>query len=154
MLTDLQKTGESNIKAKVCTTCKVEKPVGLFEADKRYKSGYRSQCIQCRYSNQIVSKTSYHLKRTYGISESEYQGMLSEQNYVCAICKLPETRIVKSTVRKYTNPAAPRLAVDHDHITGKNRGLLCAKCNIGLGHFQDNIDNLESAIAYLKKWNA
>ncbi len=79
--------------------------------------------------------------------------MLDSQDGLCGICRLPETRVVKSGNRKYTNPIAPRLAVDHNHVTNKNRGLLCAKCNIGLGHFQDSIENLEAAVAYLKKWD-
>lgn len=42
-----------------------------------------------------------------------------------------------------------RLVVDHNHKTGKIRGLLCGSCNIGLGHFKDNVEILKSAIKYL-----
>ena len=46
---------------------------------------------------------------------------------------------------------ARRLAVDHDHKTGKIRGLLCISCNVGLGHFQDDVELLRSAILYLQE---
>ena len=44
-----------------------------------------------------------------------------------------------------------KMAIDHDHATGKVRGLICYNCNIGLGHFKDSIDTLERAIEYLKE---
>jgi hypothetical protein len=43
------------------------------------------------------------------------------------------------------------LGVDHDHITGKVRGLLCNDCNLGIGHFKDNIEKLKLAIKYLEE---
>ena len=93
-----------------------------------------------------------HLYLKYGITLEEWEYRLKEQNGVCAICKKPETRITRPNAKKYLNGEQPRLSMDHDHVTGKARGLLCYKCNIGIGHLQDSIENLESAIKYLKKW--
>jgi hypothetical protein len=82
----------------------------------------------------------------------EYELMLSNQNYVCAICKKPETRVVRPFNKQSEKEYISRLSIDHNHVTGKNRGLLCTKCNIGIGHLQDNIENLKEAIKYIRKW--
>jgi len=85
----------------------------------------------------------YALKRRYGISELEYLDLLQKQDNLCAICGCLETSLDAKT----NLPKA--LAVDHCHITNKVRGLLCSKCNVGLGNFRDSIFNLEKAIKYL-----
>ncbi len=68
--------------------------------------------------------------------------MEAAQGGVCAICGLPETRVVKGKLN--------RLAVDHDHTTGRVRGLLCFRCNTCLGRFEDNVELLRAAEAYLE----
>jgi len=83
--------------------------------------------------------------RRYGITLEEYDTMLAKQNYVCAICKNPESMLHKSG-RLYN------LSIDHDHDTGRVRGLLCRNCNIGLGCFNDDILQLRAAISYLTKY--
>jgi hypothetical protein len=77
----------------------------------------------------------WRLERKYGLTASGYQDMMSRQNGLCALCGQP--------------PQATRLAVDHDHITGKIRGLIHRKCNVGLGMFDDDIEKLKRAVAYL-----
>lgn len=77
----------------------------------------------------------YQLRQNFGLSLAEYERMREEQGGVCAICKL--------VVRV--------LVVDHSHKEGHIRGLLCHKCNSGLGYFIDSTENMESAIIYLKK---
>lgn len=79
-----------------------------------------------------------YLMETYGITHTQYLTMYREQNAKCAICN--------------TKPDAwPGLVVDHCHTTGKVRGLLCNKCNLGLGWFKDNPSSLNRAITYLQK---
>lgn len=78
---------------------------------------------------------AFNLKR-YGISASDYLWVLDVQGGVCAICKRP--------------PKGKRLAVDHDHKTGKVRGLLCSKCNTLLGNADDQPLILLSAVEYLR----
>jgi hypothetical protein len=73
----------------------------------------------------------------YGISQDQYDEMFQSQNGVCAVCKNPE--IIKD---------AP-LRVDHNHVTGKVRGLLCHHCNVALGHFKDDPSRLQAALEYL-----
>ena len=85
------------------------------------------------------AKRAMHYKNRYGISIAEYDALFSSQNGNCKICG----RSQKDQKRK--------LAVDHDHKTGKVRGLLCDKCNKGLGQFEDNIELFQKAIEYLKK---
>lgn len=79
----------------------------------------------------------------YGITEEDYKWRLKSQLGVCAICHLPE-------IWKAPNGDTISLSVDHDHTTGAVRGLLCRKCNTGLGGFNDDIDLLKAAIKYLK----
>jgi hypothetical protein len=83
----------------------------------------------------------WYLWRKYRISEADYDEALRRQNGLCAICKSPE-------------PGGRRecFVVDHDHESGQVRGLLCIKCNIGIGFFKDNTDVMLSAIAYLAEW--
>jgi Recombination endonuclease VII len=73
----------------------------------------------------------------------DYNTMLEKQNNACAICHMPETRL-DARSGKVNN-----LSVDHCHATGKIRGLLCNKCNKGLGHFNDNLELFHSIIKYL-----
>lgn len=75
------------------------------------------------------------LKRRYGITAEEYDHLLAMQNGRCHICN--------------DLPGKHRLSVDHDHKTGRIRGLLCHNCNHALGKFKDNIIHLFKAIKYL-----
>lgn len=72
------------------------------------------------------------IKRVYGINKTEYQEMLERQEGKCAICKKKE-----------------KLVIDHDHESGKVRGLLCTRCNTAIGYFLDDIESIKSAISYL-----
>lgn len=79
------------------------------------------------------------LLKKYNLSKEEYNKLFYKQKGCCAICKKHQSEIKR------------KLAVDHCHETGRVRGLLCFTCNVGLGHFKDNENILQLAIAYLRK---
>jgi hypothetical protein len=84
-----------------------------------------------------MSKT--RLEKLYGITETEWQKMYDAQKGVCAICGCHQR--------------FQKLAVDHNHKTKKVRGLLCMRCNRGLGWFFDSQQRLQAAADYLKRTN-
>lgn len=75
--------------------------------------------------------------KLYGLSEEQFQAMLAAQRGCCAICQT--TLALDKT----------GLHIDHDHSTGKVRGLLCGRCNAGIGHLGDSEENLWRAALYL-----
>jgi len=81
-----------------------------------------------------------HMKRNYGVDISGYNKMLENQNGVCAICK-----------SSAPNHHKKRLNIDHCHVTGRVRGLLCDACNRALGLFKDSPDLMLKAITYVSK---
>ena len=85
-------------------------------------------------------KRRAHLRRKYGLTFAEYDKMLTEQNNCCAVCG-------------GTKPGGrwKSFAVDHDHVTGRVRGLLCKSCNIALGEVKDDLTTLKNMINYLSK---
>ena len=89
--------------------------------------------------NKRPDKRYSFLARTYGISKDKYTKMLSDQGNTCAICH-------------NQFESNKDIHVDHDHKTGTIRGLLCFKCNVLLGNSKENIDTLNSAITYIKKY--
>jgi hypothetical protein len=91
-----------------------------------------------RMNNKEKSKT-YILKRRYNITLEEYNKLFNKQNGKCAICGKHQSELKKI------------LSVDHNHETGKIRGLLCYNCNNGLGCFKDNKNILKSAENYLNE---
>ncbi len=76
-----------------------------------------------------------HLKKMYGIDQKDYDEILEKQNGVCAVCGKKD---------------AP-LCVDHNHISGKVRGILCRKCNSAIGLLQDDKEIVKRAFEYLEK---
>lgn len=80
--------------------------------------------------------------RSYGLSLEEYEDLLRSQDHRCGICGSPDPR------RK--NGETGNWCVDHDHRTGRVRGLLCHPCNRGIGALGDNIQILKAAVAYLE----
>jgi hypothetical protein len=88
-----------------------------------------------------------HLKRKYGITLEKYKELVEAQNGVCKICGgITPNRDWKDGRKQWL-----QLFVDHDHKTGKIRGLLCNTCNVGISLLKDDIRLLESAIRYLKE---
>jgi len=127
---------------KTCNICGSEKPITDFY--KTSTGGYHGKCKVCYKLKQkrpsSEQRKDYYLRRGYGISLEEYSEKLESQNGVCGICGcLPP------------NNRKKHLAVDHDHNTGKVRGLLCDNCNRGLGLLKDDVETLEKAILYLKE---
>jgi hypothetical protein len=115
------------------------KPIEEFPKNRAQRNGIGTYCKTCH--NRIVdanraknqgSNRNYHLRRRYGITEADADRMLVDQRGLCAICR--------------ERPAAH---VDHDHATGRVRGLLCFNCNQALGNFSDRRDFMLAAIAYL-----
>lgn len=93
-----------------------------------------------KYRNMLKKS---NLKRQYGISLEEYEEMFSSQGGKCKICFDYEKGIDPRTELPFN------LAVDHDHKTGRIRGLLCANCNRAIGLFKDNPETILSAHNYL-----
>lgn len=85
------------------------------------------------HSREIIRRSA--LKRNFGITPEDYNRLLKKQSDVCRICN--------------ESDHDRRLAVDHDHLTGRIRGLLCKKCNRGIGLFKDDIGLLRAAVSYL-----
>jgi len=90
------------------------------------------------------SQQDYHLKKKFGMGSGEYEKLLESQGGVCAICGNKETR------PDHNNGKPRRLAVDHNHKTGKVRSLLCSNCNIAIGLLGDSTDTIKSAMEYLE----
>ena len=90
-----------------------------------------------RYAENPLRSKDMRLRRIFGITLSQYEDMFRLQNGGCAICHKQ-------------NLNGRRLAVDHNHATGTVRGLLCHKCNVGLGHFFDNAEAIRAAADYLE----
>ncbi len=157
---------------KICKRCLKDKDFSKFCKDKRRPSGRGSYCNLCanikakewldrgdnravhanavknyainnpeaRERHRLNSKEAkdnkqYYLKK-FGISKLDYDRMFDQQNGVCAICLLP-------------NKSGIRLSVDHDHNTGKVRGLLCHVCNMYLGRINESLDKINRMEDYL-----
>jgi len=104
-----------------------------------------------KYRTSTEAVRHYGLMRNYGISYTEYAQMFAEQNGVCAICEKPETSMIPGRKRAEGQQGIRDLSVDHDHVTGAVRGLLCNGCNHMLGEVNDDREILVSAIKYLDK---
>lgn len=97
-----------------------------------------------RRPDQVRARRRYHLKKTYGITLEQYEQMFAEQNGVCAVCSLPETRIMSGSFKS--------LDVDHNHATGEVRGLLCSACNASLGLLGEDPDRIIALLDYVERY--
>lgn len=138
------------MKTKMCRKCGRKLPLSEFYLAKaRKKYAYRNACKQCekeraaawRRDNRklwLQCMRRHSLKRDFGITPEQYEQMLTDQDGGCAICG-------------GQNIANKRLAVDHNHVTGEVRGLLCHHCNAAIGHVEENVSRLLRMIAYIKE---
>lgn len=163
----MDKSGKHSLKTlflqglKECYICKKIKNLEEFNFCKNSKDQHKSGCKECRLKESTVWKrknkdklnkkarekrkedpTSFResfLKRTYNLTLKDYENMLISQDNKCKICLINHEEAKRG------------LVIDHCHKTGRIRGLLCNKCNRGLGHFDDSPKLLHTAIAYLNK---
>jgi hypothetical protein len=126
---------------KRCPDCREWKPLEEFPRNRRTRDGRHAYCKRChnergRETRQRLYGGSrhYHLKRRYGISVDDVDALILAQGAICPICGRGDPE-----------------QVDHDHGTGKVRGVLCFNCNGGLGQFRDDPDALAKAVAYLSR---
>lgn len=125
---------------KRCPRCEATRPLDAFAQSKRSKDGrgvYCRACIKERRAERSDKYREYEYRKRYGIGQVEYDAMLAAQGGVCAICR--------GLCIQYE-----RLCVDHDHETGAVRGLLCIRCNRGLGLFRDDPTLLIQASDYIR----
>jgi len=135
--------------AKTCPCCQTTKDTSDFYVNKHKKDGYSALCKVCQRAstrrwidnNKEKNAETKRKKRyldSYGITIEEYEDRLKAQNGVCALCK--EICITFDV-----------LCVDHDHDTGKVRGLLCNLCNRGIGLMRDDPKLLRMAANYIEE---
>jgi hypothetical protein len=119
---------------KLCRQCGEVKPHAEWHKNASASDGLSTRCKACR----AIQGRAGHLKRSYGITEAQRDEMIAAQSGVCVICQ-----------------SAPAEHVDHDHQTGKVRGVLCFSCNAALGQFKDRPDVIRRAAAYVEGnlWN-
>lgn len=121
---------------KRCSRCKRAKRHKLFSKDSQRSDGFQCWCKACerrRYRRNRVKDKDNFYRRNYNTTYDEVESKRHAQGGKCAICK-----------------EVKPLGVDHSHETGKFRGLLCDRCNFGLGKFKDSAVLLGAAIEYLQ----
>lgn len=126
---------------KICKKCSIEKSTDefyLYRKDGSRKSDYTDFCKYCHNrrstKEQVKSRNNKaKIKRDFGLTVDEYKKYFEIANYKCEICN-----------------SGLRLSLDHNHATGKIRGVLCMNCNTALGHVKDDIKILEGLIEWLR----
>ncbi len=126
---------------KQCSDCKEFKSYQEFFRATKSKDGFHNYCKNCKRERQW----EWTLKTKFGIVREDYDRLILQQNNQCAICGTKDPGAVGGG-------SYGRWFIDHCHKTGKNRGLLCSSCNLGLGKFGDNPQLLEEAAVYLRRW--
>lgn len=131
---------------KTCADCLELKDYSEFPPFKRNKDGYYSYCRVChrkkgrayKERRKPVTTVQNRVRQLlrYGLTQAGFDALLNTQGGLCAICKGPEPKHINWNI-------------DHCHVTGRIRGILCRPCNLGLGHFQDNPVLLVAAVEYL-----
>lgn len=91
------------------------------------------------YQNDKESYKWRNIKNIYGLTKEDFFDLLEKQNIKCALCE-----------DSFKSLNQNHLHIDHCHETNKIRGLLCMKCNVGLGMLGDNEEGLTKALAYVK----
>ena len=115
-----------------CNSCLEEKEeIHFYKDNRNSKKNVRKPCKSCF---NIASQA-----KKFNISKEWIHKQKQRQNNCCAICGVTEIKNKRL------------FCIDHNHRTGKIRGLLCTKCNFAIGFFGDDIPILESAINYLNK---
>lgn len=134
-----------------CPRCKIAKEKKEFGKDSTTAKGISSWCKLCKKTWRANHRKKFpekakrrdfenDLQKHYGISIEQYMDMHKAQKGRCACCG------------KHRSSFKRRLHVDHDHKTGRIRGLLCTQCNPGIGYFQHSVERLKQAIQYLGKF--
>ena len=117
---------------KVCSKCKVEQPIENYSKRSNRPSGIQSWCKTCeRESRRKYYKPHEAARRRHKLNDEEYNNLMLSTT--CDIC---ETELTKK-------------CIDHDHITGRVRGVLCNNCNTALGLVGDNTETLTKMVEYL-----
>lgn len=136
---------------KRCSKCQTEKPIDEFHRDKNRADGLACWCKDCvkRYSSSLRGKQThmrakkknqkkhgkkYRLRHNYSITPGEHESMYARQNGCCGIC---------GQQVKYED-----VQTDHDHATGKVRGLLCHRCNLMVGY----VENTPELVSPILRW--
>lgn len=122
-----------------CSDCAVDKPVEEFPRNRNSRTGRGSYCKPCHNARTRANirrlhgdTRHYHYRQRYGIGRDEVQALKESQGGLCAVCCQREAT-----------------QVDHDHRTGKVRGILCLNCNAGIGALGDDPRLIYQAIDYL-----
>ena len=116
---------------KKCRRCNETKEYSAYSAKKSNNDGYNHRCRSCLSEVKLIVR--------YGISIEHYEEMYEQQQGRCKICNIEEKHASRG-----------KFHVDHCHKTEEVRGLLCGKCNRGLGMFRDNSEFLREAANYLE----
>lgn len=147
--------GDQEVKR--CKGCNNLLPLSAFHLirNKHGKKYPYTYCKPCGLKNRSKwhhtakgqkAHRGHMLRIKYGITHEQYNQMHKSQNGVCRICKQVETR-------KNRRGEIRLLAIDHDHVTGRIRALLCSSCNCGIGYFRDDVKLLRAAARYLKAFD-
>lgn len=134
----MAKAQASGLKKKPCKDCLVEDPTGKL-AKGRLAKYPGPRCLTHHRARRKLAGAASHDKmvgRVYGLGPGEYHSLYLLQGGVCAICRRAKG-------------ISKRLAVDHDHRTGRVRGLLCGPCNQFIGYIGDNPEAGLRLAAYL-----
>jgi hypothetical protein len=128
---------------KVCSNCLSAKPLEGFHSHAGFPAGKQSWCTTCIATDHRVHGRKRRFKWLYGLTEVEYDSMLTKQGGCCAVCGTQDP-----------GGRFGHFVVDHNHETGQVRGLLCNACNMGIGQMADCAERLESAAIYLRSFPA
>ena len=131
---------------KICEGCGAE--YELLRGAGMYR---RVMCYTCQPVGGDRKQTyrNKHLKKKYGITQSQYTEMYKEQKGICLICERAMDH-QNGTPALGSGRGSANCLIDHCHKTGRVRGLLCFHCNTALGHLQDDVVRMERMINYVR----
>lgn len=132
----------------VCSKCRQSFPLASYPKDRLGAPALR--CRECAQGSP-EAKRRHHLISKFGITLEAWLEMYRAQGGRCPVCwtDLPVIETMMTAMARTESWSPRNWNTDHDHLTGKVRGILCRLCNVGLGSFKENPFVMQRAVAYL-----